>query len=44
MIQDLILVEGGSVAKAGSICWHTGGVTDSYRDGIDPFTDGLGLQ
>lgn len=30
-------------ASAGSICWHTGGVTDSYRDSLDPFTDGLGL-
>jgi peptidase E len=29
--------------SAGSLCWHTGGPTDSYRDGLDPFTDGLAL-
>lgn len=29
--------------SAGSLCWHTGGPTDSYRDGLDPFLDGLGL-
>jgi hypothetical protein len=28
---------------AGSLCWHTGGPTDSYRDALDPFTDGLAL-
>jgi peptidase E len=27
--------------SAGSLCWHTGGPTDSYRDALDPFTDGL---
>lgn len=69
--QDLILVEGGSVANlmavwrvhaldqilrdcwhagvalagpsAGSICWHTGGPTDSFGDELAPFCDGLGL-
>jgi len=29
--------------SAGSMCWHTGGPTDSYRDALDPFTDGLAL-
>jgi peptidase E len=29
--------------SAGSLCWHTGGPTDSYRDELDPFTDGIGL-
>lgn len=29
--------------SAGSLCWHTGGPTDSYRDGLDPFLDGLAL-
>jgi len=29
--------------SAGSICWHLGGPTDSFRDELDPFTDGLGL-
>lgn len=69
--QDMILVEGGSVANlmaiwrvhgvdeimrecweagvvlagasAGSICWHTGGPTDSFGDSLTPFTDGLAL-
>ena len=27
--------------SAGSLCWHTGGPTDSYRDSLDLFTDGL---
>lgn len=30
-------------ASAGSLCWHTGGPTDSYGDSLDPFTDGIGL-
>ncbi|WP_295695199.1 peptidase E [Lapillicoccus sp.] len=30
-------------ASAGSICWHTGGPTDSFGDDLAPFTDGLGL-
>ena len=30
-------------ASAGSLCWHVGGPTDSFRDGLDPFTGGLGL-
>ncbi len=30
-------------ASAGSMCWHVGGPTDSYRDGLDPFVDGLAL-
>ena len=29
--------------SAGSVCWHTGGPTDSYRDALDPFEDGLGF-
>lgn len=29
--------------SAGSLCWHVGGPTDSYRDALDPFTDGLAL-
>jgi peptidase E len=29
--------------SAGSLCWHAGGPTDSYRDALDPFTDGLAL-
>lgn len=69
--QDLILVEGGSVANlmavwrvhgldhvlrecwragvalagpsAGSICWHTGGPTDSFGDDLTPFRNGLAL-
>lgn len=28
-------------ASAGSLCWHAGGPTDSYRDRLDPFTSGL---
>ncbi len=28
-------------ASAGSLCWHIGGPTDSYRDNLDPFTGGL---
>ena len=28
-------------ASAGSLCWHVGGPTDSYRDNLDPFTGGL---
>jgi peptidase E len=27
--------------SAGSLCWHAGGPTDSYRDSLDPFTGGL---
>lgn len=30
-------------ASAGSICWHTGGPTDSFGDELAPFNDGLGL-
>lgn len=30
-------------SSAGSLCWHVGGPTDSWRDQLDPFTDGLGL-
>ncbi|WP_179388206.1 peptidase E [Psychromicrobium silvestre] len=71
LTQDVILVEGGSVANlmavwrvhgvdkvmrecwqngvvlagasAGSICWHTGGPTDSFGDTLAPFDQGLGL-
>ncbi|GAB3815856.1 Type 1 glutamine amidotransferase-like domain-containing protein [Micromonospora zhanjiangensis] len=28
--------------SAGSICWHTGGPTDSFGPRLRPFTDGLG--
>jgi peptidase E len=31
---------GGS---AGSLCWHTGGTTDSFGPELRPWTDGLGL-
>lgn len=31
-------------ASAGSLCWHTGGPTDSFGDDpLEPFTDGLAL-
>lgn len=30
-----------SGTSAGSLCWHLGGPTDSFRDHLDPFTDGL---
>jgi peptidase E len=30
-------------ASAGSLCWHMGGPTDSFRDGLDPFTGCLGF-
>ncbi|WP_150306753.1 Type 1 glutamine amidotransferase-like domain-containing protein [Planctomonas psychrotolerans] len=29
--------------SAGSICWHMGGTTDSFRPELDPVTNGLGL-
>jgi peptidase E len=29
--------------SAGSLCWHVGGVTDSWSDQLDPFTAGLGF-
>ena len=29
--------------SAGSLCWHVGGPTDSFRDNLDPFTGGLGF-
>ena len=29
--------------SAGSICWHTGGTTDSFGPGLDPVTDALGF-
>ncbi len=29
--------------SAGSLCWHAGGPTDSFRDALDPFTGGLGF-
>jgi peptidase E len=29
--------------SAGSLCWHIGGPTDSFRDALDPFTGGLGF-
>ena len=29
--------------SAGSICWHTGGTTDSYGPSLRPVTDGLAL-
>jgi peptidase E len=35
-----VVLSGGS---AGSLCWHLGGPTDSFRDELDPFTDGIGL-
>lgn len=35
-----VVLTGGS---AGSLCWHTGGTTDSFGPGLRPWTDGLGL-
>lgn len=35
-----ILLTGGS---AGSLCWHTGGTTDSFGPQLRPWTDGLGF-
>src|SRR4051812_11944959 len=29
--------------SAGSLCWHTGGTTDSFGPELRPWTDGLGL-
>lgn len=29
--------------SAGSICWHTGGTTDSFGPALQPVTNGLGL-
>jgi peptidase E len=29
--------------SAGSLCWHLGGVTDSFGDSLDPVTGGLGF-
>lgn len=29
--------------SAGSVCWHLGGVTDSFSDALDPVTNGLGF-
>lgn len=30
-------------ASAGSLCWHTGGPTDSFGDILTAFPDGLGF-
>jgi len=35
-----VVLAGGS---AGSLCWHLSGPTDSFRDALDLFTDGIGL-
>ncbi|MDL2363522.1 MAG: peptidase E [Patescibacteria group bacterium] len=32
-----------SGSSAGSICWHTGGTTDSFGSELQPVTNGLGL-
>jgi peptidase E len=29
--------------SAGSLCWHLGGITDSFSDRLDPFDNGLGF-
>lgn len=29
--------------SAGSVCWHVGGPTGSYRDTLDPFVDVMAL-
>jgi len=29
--------------SAGSLCWHLGGITDSFSDCLDPFDNGLGF-
>ena len=34
------VLTGGS---AGSLCWHTGGTTDSFGPQLRPWTDGMGL-
>lgn len=31
------------LASVGSLRWHVGGPTDSYRDALDPIVDGTGL-
>lgn len=31
------------LARAGSLCWHVGGVTDSFGDDLAVLDDGLGL-
>lgn len=38
--RDGVVLAGVS---AGSICWHTGGVTDSFGPELAPVTDGLGF-
>ena len=35
-----VVLAGGS---AGSLCWHLGGVTDSFGDSLDPVTNGRGF-
>lgn len=35
-----VVLGGGS---AGSLCWHAGGLTDSFSDRLHPVTDALGL-
>jgi peptidase E len=35
-----VVLTGGS---AGSLCWHTGGTTDSFGPSCAPWTDGLGF-
>ncbi|WP_326549352.1 peptidase E [Micromonospora sp. NBC_01813] len=35
-----VVLGGGS---AGSLCWHVGGLTDSFSDRLDPVNDGLRL-
>jgi peptidase E len=37
--QDGVVLAGGS---AGSLCWHRGGTTDSFGDGLETFTGTLG--
>ena len=34
---------GAGRISAGSVCWHVGGPTHSFRDALDPFLDGLGF-
>jgi peptidase E len=29
--------------SAGSLCWHEGGITDSFGDSLDPVSNGLGF-
>ncbi|WP_051299019.1 peptidase E [Arthrobacter castelli] len=38
--QNSVVLAG---ASAGSLCWHSGGPTDSFGDALAPFHEGLGI-